>query len=360
MTTLLAEPSAVPTTSGILAMRNLQAEIDGLRLHALHGSPGVADRTALIEALSLRGHVLGSVTDNERAAELAEQFVRDDVESGQAFLSRARTRSAFHRFSDAWSDLDTAQQLGIDTASIDDERAAIHQAVGRYDEALAIRREAAERQPGFRSLAALAGILAERREVDEAERMFLESQMRYRGVSPFPLAILDLQHGHLRLVEGDVSRARAKFDASRRRLPGYAPAQGHLAEVDAALGDPAAAIQRLRPLAASSENPEYAAQLARILGDLGRPEESGCLRAQAARRYDELVARHVEAFAGHAAEFWLEVGGDPARAMELARLNLEVRQTPRARTLLARAERAYEGRHVEQSGNPAQALLGGA
>ena len=61
------------------------------------------------------------------------------------------------------------------------------------------------------------------------------------------------------------------------------------------------------------------------------------LRDQAAARYDELVAQHLEAFADQAAEFWLEVGGDPNRARWLASKNLQIRQTPRAHELLARA-----------------------
>ena len=65
--------------------------------------------------------------------------------------------------------------------------------------------------------------------------------------------------------------------------------------------------------------------------------------ARAAARYDELVARHPEAFADHAAEFWLAAGADPHRALSLASRNLEVRQTPRAHELFCRATRAVDG-----------------
>ena len=50
-----------------------------------------------------------------------------------------------------------------------------------------------------------------------------------------------------------------------------------------------------------------------------------------------LIARHPEAFADHAAEFWLAAGADPDKALQLAKMNLEVRNTPRARDLVARA-----------------------
>ena len=144
------------------------------------------------------------------------------------------------------------------------------------------------------------------------------------------------------LAQGDLRRARSWLDAAHRRLPAYAPAQGHLAEVEAALGETDSAIARLRPLTISSDDPDYPAQLARILTEVGRVEEAREWRARAAARYDELVARHREAFADHAAEFWLDAGADPRRALWLARRNLEVRKTPRARALLSRATGAVD------------------
>jgi hypothetical protein len=90
-------------------------------------------------------------------------------------------------------------------------------------------------------------------------------------------------------------------------------------------------------LAVSSDDPDYAAQLARILGEMGLNDESSIWRRWAADRYDELTATHREAFADHAAEFWLGPGNDPKKALRLATLNLEARKTPRARDLLAQA-----------------------
>ena len=63
----------------------------------------------------------------------------------------------------------------------------------------------------------------------------------------------------------------------------------------------------------------------------------GTGRRLAAARFDELIANHPEAFADHAAEFWLAAGADPDKALRLAKMNMEVRNTPRARALLAQA-----------------------
>jgi tetratricopeptide (TPR) repeat protein len=330
------------TTAGGLALVNLQAQIEGQERRAKSGLLTVSDQAELIDLVALRGHVLGCIADYERAEERAEQLTRDAPTDGVAFLSRARARATFHRFTDALSDLARAQQLGADPATVAAEQAAILQAVGRYDEALAIFQEAAERRADFASFGSLAALHAERGDVATAERFFDESRGRYRRVTPFPLAQLDFRRAQMWLGQGDLHRAHTWLSAAHRRLPGYAPAQGHLAEVEAALGQPDSAIARLRPLTISSDDPDYAGQLARILSEAGRAEEARVWCRAAAARYDKLIARHPEAFADHAAEFWLEAGADPARALWLAQKNLEIRKTPRAEELHARARVAQD------------------
>jgi tetratricopeptide (TPR) repeat protein len=329
-----------PTTAGVIALLNLQSQIDGQQWQAAEGRLTVSGRAGLIELINLRGNILGHIADYEQAAGLAEELVHDAPADGLALFARARTRATFHRFTDALSDLDEADRLGVARAAVlVGERAAIFQALGRFDEAGALRQEAAERRPDFETLGALAVLHAERGETAAAERLFGESRHRYRGISPFPLAMMDFQRGRMWMEHEDLHCARVWFDAARRRLPDYAPAQGHLAEVEAALGEHKAAVIRLRPLTTSTDDPDYAAQFARILGETGRTEEAQEWCARAAARYDELIARHPEAFADHAAEFWLTTGLDPTRALALAKLNLDVRRTPRAIDLLSRARR---------------------
>src|SRR5208337_3518956 len=143
--------------------------------------------------------------------------------------------------------------------------------------------------------------------------------------------------------EGKLEDARRSFEAAQCRVPSYAPARGHLAEVEAELGDTDSATDRLHALALSSDDPDYAAQLARILADVGHYTEARHWSRLAAARFDELLARKPEAFADHAAEFWLAAGADPDKALRFARMNAEIRNTPRARSLLARAAAATSG-----------------
>src|SRR5260370_7434360 len=137
--------------------------------------------------------------------------------------------------------------------------------------------------------------------------------------------------------KGRSDDARTSFDAARRRVPAYARAQAHLAEVEAELGETESALARLHSLAASSDDPDYAAQLARILGDAGRAQESRHWFRLAAARYDELIASYPEAFADHAAEFWLAAGANPAKALPLAGMKIESLKTPRPSDFLPHA-----------------------
>jgi hypothetical protein len=81
---------------------------------------------------------------------------------------------------EALEDLYLAEQHGMNPGAVRDERAAIFEAVGRYDEALALRREAVKRASTFQSVAALASSYAAQRECDYAERLFEDSRRRIR------------------------------------------------------------------------------------------------------------------------------------------------------------------------------------
>jgi len=332
--TLALEPEIgrLSLTDGSIAVLNLHAQIDGLE-----GHDTFAEAATLIDLLILRGLILGRISDYERAALLADRQVSAATIDPVPYKARARTRAVFHRFAEALDDIDRADRLAPNDAAAKRERAAILQAQGRFDGALSTYSAVIDSVGQFERAAALAGLWAECGEVDRARRFYLDGLRSYRGISPFPVALLEFQLGVMWMRDARLGEARTCFEAAIRRVPAYAPAQGHLAEVEADLGNPESALARLYPLAVSSDDPDYAAQLARILGEMGWNDESRVWRRFAAERYDELTTAHPEAFADHAAEFWLGPGNDPKKALRLATLNREVRKTPRACELLAQA-----------------------
>jgi tetratricopeptide (TPR) repeat protein len=322
-----------PTTTGALAISNLNAQIAGLEA-AVKGKPDAVDsRAELVDLFLLRAEILGVIADYERAQGLAEEMVKAAPEKAISHLARAQVRAALHRFDGATADLDEAARRGAHVSQTRGTRAAVLAAVGRYDEALALRREAREARPTIATLGGEAMLLGEMGRTEEAARLFEEAPRRYRDTSPFPIAQLELQEGLMWERAGERGRARELFEAARERLPAYAHAVSHLA----AMEPYARAIELLRPVVDRSDNPEYAAQLAELLRRRGEAGEADALLERAKGRWGAVLETFPEAFADHAARFWLGAGGDRAKALDLARKNAALRRTEAALDLLLSA-----------------------
>ena len=330
------------TTDGTIALINLNSQIAGQLRQALLNRFTIAQQAGLIELIVMRGQFLSQIADYEWADRLADRLVQNASTDSYAFFARAKTHAVFHRFRLALADLDRAECYGMERPAIDAARATIFQAIGQYEQAFILRQSAATAQPTINTLGTFAALQFEQGAIAEAEHFFATAQACYRGISPFPIVWLYFQQGHLWLHAGNLQQAREFFEAACNRFPAYAAAQGHLAEVLVTLGDDETAIALLRPLAESSDDPDFASQLSRILSKSGQTDEAMYWRNVATNRYDELTATYPEAFADHAAQFWLSVAFNPQKALQFARKNLEVRQTPRAYRLLDQAMSAYQ------------------
>jgi tetratricopeptide (TPR) repeat protein len=336
----LAKPPSMrelPTTDPALAKNNLDAQVASAEERTQRDPSNVDARAAFVSLLLARGQSFGRIADYERAADVAEQALASKP-SGSAYLARASVRSTFHRFADALSDLALAAPLGVPEWRVDTARASIFQALGQYDEAFAIRHRLSQRQPNLQTLGAEAVLLTERGDesrgdFDNAAQLFADAEARFADVSPFPLAWLWLEKSVLEEKWGHAASARTWLEAARERMPEYEHVVSHLA----ALEPPRRAAELLQPLLSSSDDPEVAAQLSAALAALGRDDEAARLRERAAARYRDLTARYPDAFADHAARFWLGAGADPKLALGLARHNVEVRKTNAAYELLVEA-----------------------
>ena len=127
-------------------------------------------------------------------------------------------------------------------------------------------------------------------------------------------------------------------------LPCYVKARVHLAEICLDEGRTHDATALLAP-ALESGDPEVSWRLADVAHAAGDHREAALHLAAARSGFEALLAKHPLAFADHGAEFYLGSGDDPARAFELARLNLANRPTARAFELYADAA-------DRQGGNP--------
>jgi tetratricopeptide (TPR) repeat protein len=323
-------------TSGAIAVANLSASIDSLELRRAE-SASFENLVALSKLLFMRGDILGRIADHDRAEVIATEAVAAAPDAATAFYLRARLAGRFHRFNEASGALDQAIAAGYPQREIDAERAALLQATGHYEDALLLREALAQDEPGIDSLGALASLVAEMERWSAAEEKYSAALRADKSVSPLPCGQLLFEWGVSAMRRGNLDRAETILGELAAILPIHVPGRGHRAEVALAREKLDSAMRLIMPLVEISDDPEYRAIYAEIL--TAQCNSEATFEAQrAATAYEALLARRPEAYADHAAAFFMGVGNRPERAMELALANWKLRDTPRARRLLAKAQ----------------------
>jgi tetratricopeptide (TPR) repeat protein len=310
---------------------NLDAQIRGREAIVDRDPNDVADARQLVDLLLLRGQFRGSIADYERADAIALSLVKVHPESPDSHLEHAATLGTFHLFRRALDELDVAERTHADPAAVLRARATIFIAQGRYDEADALgalRWGSGGLDPS--ELATAAVLAGERGRGTESQRLFDQARVSYRDVSPFTFAWIDFQQASLLERRGDRAGAKRYFAEAQEMLPTFAHACVHLA----AFETPDRARSLLEPLLGHSDDPEVDAAYGDAMRRLGRDDEAKPFIDRARARYDELVAKHPEAFADHAASFYLGNGSDTAKALGLAKVNAANRATEPALELL--------------------------
>jgi len=302
--------------------------------------PGIAE--AVVDNERLAAQFLGDLNAFDRLEALASQFVRAD-DSPRAALVQVEVASMGHRFADARDHLARAASLGAPREEIERHFLTIDQACGvKLDEVLAERRRIATASGRLEDLVPFAALLADLDCFAKADAVYRQALHSYDDVSPFPLAWVCFQLGMLwgELVPvSDPNRAALWYRRAIAYLPGYVKARVHLAEIYASQDQPEEAEALLLP-ALSSPDPEVRWHLADVLVAQRRFEEAESQLEVARFGFEELLRRHLLAFADHAAEFYAGSGNDRRRALELARANVANRPTRRAVELERRSERS--------------------
>ena len=326
-------------TSGRIALANLSSSIESLERGRVEGAR-FEDLVTLSELLFLRGDLLGRIADHDRAEAAAEEAAASSPATVDAIVIRARLAERFHRFREAHALLDQAIAFGGANRQIAATRAALFQATGRFGEAVALRKRLAQEDRGIDTLGALATLSAEMGLWAMAEALYAEALDADDGVSPLPCAQLLFEWGVGAMRRGDLERAEEIFVQLEAILPAHVPGRGHRAEVALARGQMEAAAALIEPLLAAADDPEYVAIHAEILAARGDYAGAAMEAQCAAAAYESLLARRPEAYADHAAAFFMGVGNRPTLALELASKNRALRDTPRSRRLLAKAQQA--------------------
>jgi tetratricopeptide (TPR) repeat protein len=324
-------------TSGRIALANLSTSIQSLERSRVERAT-FENLMALSKLLFLRGDLLGRIVDHDRAEVVATEAIPLAPDTASALYIRARLAGRFHRFEEAKALLDQALAAGHSKDEIDVEKAALLQATGHYKEARAVRERLAKDNPGIHTLGALASLLAEMGQWAAAEISYEAALDEDESTLPIPCSQLLFEWGVSAMRRGELDRAEGIFVQLDSILPQHVPGRGHRAEVALARGQLKAAAALITPLLEIADDPEYRAIYAEILMAQG-DAEAASEAERAAAGYDVLLARRPEAYADHAAAFFMGVGNRPQLAVDLAQANWKLRDTPRSRSLLARALR---------------------
>lgn len=334
-----ADQAVLPTTAGDIYLGNLEARI-GVVEAMRQRAPDAANAAALAGLLYHRYRIRGALADAERAFELADAALAVAVPDADAYRLRATLRSGFHRFPEAAADLDAAQAAGAAEEQLRPARLDLALSLGRY-EALkeAFAAACANLGDDFDTLAFHAHLRELRGDLAGAGALYVRAQDAYADSSPVGLAWLYVQQGAALLDAGELARARTFFEAARERLPGYTLATEHLAETEALLGNVERARVLYREVIADSGDPAFIDALAKLEAAAGHDALAARLAARARAGWERRLARHPQAFAAHAIDYFIEQG-EPARALALAHDNLAIRRDIDSLLALAEAERA--------------------
>jgi len=313
--------SIVPTLSksedGVEELRALDQRIE------LHRDQPVQEIALLLVRATYRGHV-----EDYQAAERISADVVAIHDTLWAWDSRTRALTAIHQYRAAREALSHVQKLAISADQWSELATAIDEAGGRRDRSFPARAEGARRWPSAANLTVYAASLALEGNFDAAIALIPKAAKSVNDNSPETFAWLLFQWGRLYEQKGDFASARAFYQAAHDRIPGYVEANAHLALTMIATGDTANAKRVVAEALKTERQPsllELAAQLG--IGDV----------EVARTEWERYVTTLPEAFADHAARFYLGVGKNPPRALELARVNLANRDVPEARELVIQA-----------------------
>jgi tetratricopeptide (TPR) repeat protein len=266
-----------------------------------------------------------------------------DDEAVGPLLLKAQLDYELHRLKPALASLRVPEQQAEFfhdqklLAEITSLRGAITFALGSYDDGLAMMRRSIQLDPTSGHKQRLAIALTKVGGDAEATRIFDETSDGSKP--PRHMAWIELQRAKLALEHGDRAEGRSHLEKANALFPGFWQTEEHLAELDAEEGHTDRAIASYRALVAKTSDPEFMDALSRLLADRD-PAEAHRLRDRSNALYDDRLARLPEASYGHALEHFLQMapaGEDPARAVEIATKNRDLRPNGEARTRLAQA-----------------------
>ena len=276
-----------------------------------------------------------------RAAEAAGfslKIVAPELNPAGLFL-QARVDLSGHRFAQA---RDRARQLRILQPASTHALAIFADATlefGDLGEAVRSIGELAEIDPRSVTAESRLGRLALQQGCHEKAREHFSAALTAAEDMEPPLqsaiAWCHLQLGELEFRTGRWSEAESAYQAALRTVPGWWSARDHLAELHAAQGRDAEAVEYFTAAATATDRPEIWQALGDYQAFKQRAAEAKAAHDRALSGYQASVERGEVLYVHHLAGFFSDSREDPEQAVKWARRDLELRQSASAWDALA-------------------------
>jgi tetratricopeptide (TPR) repeat protein len=281
--------SVVPTLpisdDGVAELRILDAAIAAQKSGIKH-----------LELLLQRAAIRGELSDYTMALAESAAVVKSSPDDATAWKLRVDALARVHKFKEARAAL-AEYGKRIHKSFLVEPLASIEDGEGNTDAALAARATLGD---GPAHVTVYAGTLAELGRYDEALALMPKATTNLRFTAPVFVNWLLFQWGRVYEQKGELAAARDFYLEAHARLPGSVETLEHLALTLIATGEP----DRAKALVVGQTHPSLLA----LAGD-----------PRAAEAWERYVAALPEAFADHAARYYLPT--KPARALELARID---------------------------------------
>ena len=196
--------------------------------------------------------------------------------------------------------------------------------------------DAAAQQQEAVTLFRLANWHKYRGEFEQAIELYTKGAKIRKSRTPQRLSVYLLQIGALELQRGNWDKARRYFERADAVFRGYWLAQAHVAQMDAAQGNLAAAERSYLAIIDRTSNPDVMAALITLYRHQGRDREATAWASRAGAIWDKRVASLPETYYDHAFDHAMDVG-DTKHAMALAHRNYVARPYGDAAIGLSRA-----------------------
>jgi tetratricopeptide (TPR) repeat protein len=266
----------------------------------------------------------------ERAIERALPLL---THPGDVYLLEANVAFKLHKLVDVEATL-----LAIPTAGQCMEarllRADLDFQHGRYREAETGYIDAIEAERSWSGLARLAyfrGKMGDR----EAADLYREAQDELTAKEMRSFAWLEVQRGFFAFSRGAYPDARFCYDRAEAAYPGYWLVAEYQAELLAAEGRHAEAIELFQRLVAANHRPDLQQAIAELYAIAEQPDAARRWRDGALSGYLESAQRGEVHYYHHLADYSADVAKDGAAAVHWAHLDLELRENFSTQSALA-------------------------